>query len=68
MKKLALHLDAAIVIALVFLLAVGFIAFQWRQNSQLAQANIDLQLKATILELQQVRLEAEAKKCAPEKR
>ena len=68
MKKFELHLDAAIVIALLFLAAVGFIVFQWQQSAKLAQEKVDLQLKVVLLELQQVRLEAIEKKCAPEKR
>lgn len=63
MKKLELHFDAAVVIALVFAVAVGFIAFQWSQNSTLAQSNVDLQLKVVMLEVRQARLEAIEKEC-----
>ena len=68
MKKLELHFDAALVIGLVFAVAVGFIALQWSQNSTLAQSNVDLQLKLVMLEVQQARLEAVEKDCAAPKR
>jgi hypothetical protein len=67
MKKFELHLDALITIAVLFVAAVGFIVFQWQQNSMLAQRHIDLQLKVVMLELQQARLEAIEKKCAAAK-
>ncbi len=62
-KKYELHLDALIVLALVFAAAIGFIAFQWHESSKLAQARVDLQLKVAILQLQNARLEALAKNC-----
>ena len=67
MKKFELHLDAAITVGVLFVAAVGFIIFQWQQNSKLAQSHIDLQMKVVILELQQARLEAIEKKCAAQK-
>jgi len=68
MRKIELHLDAALAIGLVFAVAVGFIAFQWHGQAGLAQQNIDLQLRVVMLELDQARLQALEKKCPAEKR
>ncbi len=42
MKKFELHLDALITIAVVLVLAVGFIVYQRHQYSKVMQENIDL--------------------------
>ena len=57
-RKFELHLDALIVIVLLFVAAVGFIAFQRHQYSLLAQENSDRQLAQVKLEFEIARLEA----------
>ena len=42
MKKIELHLDALITIAVVFVLAISFLLFQRYQYSNVLQENIDL--------------------------
>jgi cell division protein FtsL len=61
-RKFELHLDALIVIVLLFVAAVGFIVFQRHQYSLLAQENSDRQMKEVLLELEVARLEAQLKK------
>jgi hypothetical protein len=61
-RKFELHIDALIVIVLLFVAAVGFIAFQRHQYSLLAQENSDRQMKQVFLELEVARLEAQLKK------
>lgn len=61
-RKFELHLDALIVIVLLFVAAVGFIAFQRHQYSLLAQENSDRQMQQVLLELEVARLEAQLKK------
>jgi len=41
-KKFELHLDALITIAVVFVLAIGFLLFQRYQYADVLQKNIDL--------------------------
>jgi hypothetical protein len=61
-RKFELHIDALIVIVLLFVAAVGFIAFQRHQYSLLAQENSDRQMKQVFLELEVARLEAQLRK------
>lgn len=56
-RKFVLHLDALIVIGLLFVSAVGFIAYQRHQYSDLLRDNIGRQLKQLSLELEVARLE-----------
>ena len=57
-RKFQLHLDALIVIVLLFVAAVGFIMFQRHQYARLAQENSDRQLAQVKLEYEIARLEA----------
>jgi len=55
-RKIELHLDALIVIVLVFAAAVGFIAYQRHQYSLLLQDNVERQFKQMTMELEIARL------------
>jgi hypothetical protein len=57
-SKIELHIDALIVIVLLFVAAVGFIAFQRHQYALLAQENSDRQMQQLKLEFEVARLEA----------
>ncbi len=50
MKKFELHMDALIVVAVVFALAVSFLLYQRHQYSILMQENVDLQWENSSLE------------------
>ncbi len=56
-RKFELHLDALIVIGLLFVSAVGFIAYQRYQYSSLLKDNVGRQMKQLSLELEIERLE-----------
>ncbi|WP_341503713.1 hypothetical protein [Gallaecimonas sp. GXIMD4217] len=57
-KKFTIHLDAIIVITLLFLASIAFNAFQHQQISQITAENLELQMQAQVdkmnLESQQV--------------
>lgn len=61
-RKFELHLDALIVIGVLFVSAVGFIVYQRHQYSDLLQDNLARQMKQLSLELEVARLEALLKK------
>jgi hypothetical protein len=63
-RTFSLHLDALAAIAIVFVAAVGFIAYQRHLYQAVAQENVDRRMKEVQLELQIARLEAIEKKCA----
>ncbi|HET9404282.1 MAG TPA: hypothetical protein VFO57_06865 [Burkholderiales bacterium] len=65
-RKIELHLDALVAIALLIVAAVGFIAYQRHQYLDLLQDNIDRQWKQMALEFEVARLEAQLKKAASE--
>jgi hypothetical protein len=65
-RKVELHVDALAAIVLLIVAAVGFIAYQRHQYSDLLQDNIDRQWKQMMLEFEVARLEALLKKVAPE--
>jgi len=57
-RKVELHMDAVIVIVLLFVAAVGFIAYQRHQYSDLLRDNLGRQMTQLSLELEVARLEA----------
>jgi len=57
-RKFELHLDALIVIGVLFISAVGIIAYQRHQYLDLLQDNLGRQMKQLSLELEVARLEA----------
>ena len=61
-KKVELHIDALIAIALVIVAAVAFIAYQRHQYLDLLGDNMDRQWKMVHLESEVARLEALLKK------
>ena len=61
-RKFELHLDALIVIGVLFVSAVGIIAYQRYQYLDLLQDNLGRQMKQLSLELEVARLEALLKK------
>lgn len=63
-RKIVLHVDALIVIVLLFAAAVCFIAFQRYQYSLLLRDNVERQMKQLTLELEVARLEALLKRAA----
>jgi len=56
-RKFELHLDALIVIVLLFVSAIGFIAYQRHQYSDLLRENVGRQMAQLSLELEIARLE-----------
>ena len=66
MRKIELHLDAVIAIVLVFVAAVGFIAYQRHEYSLLAQDNMDRKMTQLKLEFEVARLEALLKRATAE--
>ncbi len=50
-KTFTLHLDAILVLLVLFLASIGFNAFQHQQISQLTSENIKLQMQAQVDEL-----------------
>jgi len=56
-RKFELHLDALIVIVLLFVSAVGFIVYQRHQYSSLLKDNVERQMTQLSLELEVARLE-----------
>ncbi|MNC85043.1 hypothetical protein D3C83_06150 [compost metagenome] len=65
-RKVGLHVDALVAIVLLFVAAVGFIAYQRYQYSDLLEDNVNRQWNQMMLELEVARLEALLKKVAPE--
>ena len=63
MKKLELHLDALILIIVVFALAVAFLIYQRHQYSDLMQENADLVWKNSSLEANVVLMASQMEKC-----
>jgi hypothetical protein len=61
-RKFEIHLDAVIVIVVLFAAAVAFIGFQRYQYSVLLQDNIQRQLKQLSLEMEITRLEVLVKR------
>jgi hypothetical protein len=61
-RKVELHMDAMIVIVLLFVAAVGFIVYQRHQYSDLLRDNLGRQMTQLSLELEVARLEALLKK------
>ena len=61
-RKIELHMDALIVIVVLFVSAVCFIAFQRYQYSDLLQDNVERQLKQLSLEMEVARLEVQLKR------
>lgn len=57
-RKIELHVDALVVIGLLFVAAVGFIAYQRHQYTELLQDNVGRQMTQLSLELEVARLEA----------
>ena len=64
-RKVQLHVDALAVIVVLVAAAVGFIAFQKYQYSDLLQENLSRQWKQLELEYEVARLEALVKRCVP---
>jgi hypothetical protein len=65
-KKIELHVDALVVIVLMFVAAVGFIAYQRYQYSNLLQDNVERQWNQMMLESEVARLQSQLKKFMPE--
>jgi hypothetical protein len=63
-RKFELHIDAVVVIGVLFVSAVSFIAFQRHQYSLLLQDNIERQMKQLSLEMEVARLEVQLKRTA----
>jgi hypothetical protein len=61
-RKFELHLDALIVIGILFVSAVGFIAYQRHQYSLLLEDNVSRQMKQLSLELEVASLEVRLKR------
>jgi cell division protein FtsL len=61
-RKFELHLDALIVIVLLFVAAVGFVVYQRHQYSILAQENLGRQMTQLSLELEVARLEEQLRR------
>jgi CHASE3 domain sensor protein len=67
-KQFTLNLDALLVLALVFLITVGFMSYQRNQYSDLLEEHIQLQWSSQDLEVDVVSLKAKLKQCStPEK-
>ena len=49
-KKVTIHLDALVVIVLLFLLSVGANLYLWRENMQLFKANVEVDWRAKDME------------------
>ena len=64
-RKIELHMDAVIVIGILFLSAVCFIAFQRHQYSDLLQDNLERQMKQLSLEMEVARLEVQLRIATP---
>ncbi|WKE64013.1 hypothetical protein PVT67_09905 [Gallaecimonas kandeliae] len=69
-KKFTLHLDALLVIGLLFVASVGFNAFQQYQIGQITQENLDLQMQGEVDKLnlasQQATIDRLVKKTQPD--
>ena len=63
MKKIELHMDALIAIAVVFVLFGVFLLYQRYQYNDLLQENVDLQWENSSLEANLVLLTAQIDKC-----
>lgn len=61
-KKIGVHVDALVAIALVLVSAFGFIAWQRVEYSDLLQDNINRQWKQMLLETEVARLQVELRK------
>lgn len=62
-KQFALNLDALLVIASVFLIAVGFINYQRNQYSDLLDEHVQLQWLAQDMEVNAIYLKGKLKQC-----
>ena len=65
-RKVELHVDALVAIALLIVAAAGFIAYQRHHYSDLLQDNVERQWKQMMLEFEVARLQALLDKAAPE--
>ena len=65
-RKVELHADALLAIALLIVAAAGFIAYQRHQYSDLLQDNVERQWKQMMLEFEVARLQALLDKAARE--
>lgn len=63
-RKVELHLDALIVIVLLFAAAVAFIVYQRHQYSSLLEENIGRQMTQLSLELEVARLRVQLERSA----
>ena len=63
-KQFTLNLDALLVLAMVFLIAVGFIGYQRNQYSDLLEEHVQLQWFSQDLEIDAVYLKAKLKRCS----
>lgn len=63
MKKFELHLDALIVVFVVFALAIAFLLYQRHQYSVVMQENIDLLWENSSLEANLVLMTAQIDNC-----
>jgi hypothetical protein len=63
-RKIELHMDALVVIGVLFVSAVSFIAFQRHQYSVLLQDNVERQMRQLSLEMEVARLEVQLKRAA----
>ena len=63
MKKFELHLDAVIVIIVVFALAVTFLVYQRHQYSSLLQENVDLVWENSTLEANLALMSSRIEEC-----
>jgi predicted ABC-type exoprotein transport system permease subunit len=66
-KSFTLHLDALLVIVLVFLLALGFIAYQRSQYSDLLKEHVQLQWDSQNLEANVSFLKVKLEQCGEQK-
>jgi hypothetical protein len=64
-RKIVIHLDALVVIALAGAASVGFIAYQRHQYASLLQEFTQVKLGQFGLELETARLQALAARCPP---
>lgn len=63
-KQFTLNLDALLVLAMVFLVAFGFIGYQRYQYSDLLKEHIQLQWFSQDLEIDAVYLKAKLERCS----